>query len=216
MIAADGGVDKAWSLASKSAGSLRDLVDAMPAIRDPGQRAALYPRVLPLLDGLPKALGGGTKSSKGTEGRFVRIELRGRRTLTLAEVEVYSDGRNIAPLGKATQKNTAYNGPAERAIDGNKNGSYGDGGQTHTQENTTNPWWEVDLGADYPIDSVAVWNRTEGDYYTRLNRYTIKVLDAGRKVVFEAANLPARREPATTEVGGTGSTESSGARRCWR
>ena len=49
----------------------------MPAIRDPGQRAGLYPEVLPLLDGLPKALGGGTKASKGTEGRFVRIELRG-------------------------------------------------------------------------------------------------------------------------------------------
>ena len=204
LIAADGGVDKAWALASKSAGSLRDLVDAMPAIRDPGQRAALYPRVLPLLDGLPKALGGGTKASKGTEGRFVRIELRGRRTLTLAEVEVYSDGRNVAPLGKATQKNTAYGGPAERAIDGNKSGSYGDGGQTHTQENTANPWWEVDLGAEYPIDSVAVWNRTEGDYYTRLDRYTIKVLDASRKVVFEADNLPAQRETATTEVGGTG------------
>ncbi len=36
LIAADGGVDKAWALASKSAGSLRDLVNAMPAIRDPG------------------------------------------------------------------------------------------------------------------------------------------------------------------------------------
>ena len=150
LIAADGGVDKAWTLASKSAGSLRDLVDAMPAIRDPGQRAALYPRVLPLLDGLPKALGGGTRASKGTEGRFVRIELRGRRTLTLAEVEVFSDGRNIAPLGKATQKNTAYGGAAERAIDGNKSGDYGDGGQTHTEENTSNPWWEVDLGAELP------------------------------------------------------------------
>jgi putative heme-binding domain-containing protein len=204
LIVADGGIDKAWALASKSGGSLRDLVDAVPAIRDPGQRAALYPRVSPLLDGLPKALGGGTKSSKGTEGRFVRIELRGRRTLTLAEVEVYSDGRNIAPLGKATQKNTAYDGPAERAIDGNKNGSYGDGGQTHTQENTTNPWWEVDLGAQYPIDAVAIWNRSEGDYYTRLNRYTIKVLDENRQVVFESDNLPARREMATTEVGGNG------------
>ena len=176
----------------------------MPAIRDPGQRAALYPKVLPLLEGLPKALGGGTKASKGTEGRFVRIELRGRRTLTLAEVEVYSDGRNVAPLGKATQKNTAYGGPAERAIDGNKSGVYGDGGQTHTQENTPNPWWEVDLGAEYPIDSVAVWNRTEGDFYKRLDRYTIKVLDAGRNVVFEADNLPAQRATATTEVGGTG------------
>jgi putative heme-binding domain-containing protein len=204
LIAADGGVDKAWTLASTSAGSLRDLVDAMPAIRDPGQRSALYSRVLTLLDGLPKALGGGTKASKGTEGRFVRIELRGRRTLTLAEVEVLSDGRNVAPLGKATQKNTAYDGPAERAIDGNKNGDYGNGGQTHTQENTPNPWWEVDLGAGYPIDSVAVWNRTEGDYFKRLDRYTVKVLDEGRNVVFQAVNLPARRDTATTEVGGTG------------
>ncbi len=77
LIAADGSVEKAWDLASKSAGSLRDLVDAMPAIRDPGQRAALYPRVLPLLDGLPNSLGG-PKASKGIEGRFVRVELRGR------------------------------------------------------------------------------------------------------------------------------------------
>ena len=72
------------------------------------------------------------------------------------------------------------------------------------QENTTNPWWEVDLGADYPIDSVVVWNRTDGDFYKRLNRYTLKVLDANRNVVFEADNLPAPGETATTEVGGTG------------
>ena len=204
LIAADGGVENAWMLASKSTGSLRDLVDAMPAIRDPGQRAALYPRVSPLLDGLPKALGGGSRASKGTEGRFVRIELRGRRTLTLAEVEVFSDGRNVAPLGKATQKNTAYGGVAERAIDGNKNGEYGDGGQTHTQENTQNPWWEIDLGAEYPIETIKIWNRTEGDYYTRLNRYAVKVLNEGRKVVFETKDLPAQKGPATTEVGGTG------------
>ena len=204
LIAADGGVEKAWTLASQSAGSLRDLVDAMPAIRDPGQRSALYPKILPLLDGLPKALGGGTRASKGTEGRFVRIELRGRRTLTLAEVEVFSDGRNVAPLGKATQKNTAYGGSAERAIDGNKSGDYGDGGQTHTQENTPNPWWEVDLATEFPIDSITIWNRTEDDFFKRLNRYTVKVLDEGRNVVFEAANLPAQKGPATTDVGGTG------------
>ena len=204
LIAADGSVDNAWTLASKAAGPLRDLVDAMPAIRDPGQRAGLYPRVLPLLDGLPKAPGGGSKASKGTEGRFVRVELNGRRTMTLAEVEVFSDGKNVAPLGKATQKNTAHGGPADRAIDGNKGGNYGDGGQTHTEENTTNPWWEVDLGADYPIDSIAVYGRSEGDYYQRLDKYTLKVLDARRAVVFESDNLPAPKVMAVTEVGGTG------------
>jgi putative heme-binding domain-containing protein len=204
LVAADGTTDKAWALASKSAGSLRDLVDAMPAIRDPGQRASLYPKVLPLLDGLPKALGGGSKASKGTEGRFVRIELSGRRTLTLAEVEVLSDGRNVAPLGKASQKNISSGGRAERGIDGNKSPSYGDGGQTHTEENTLNPWWEVDLGADYPIDSIAVYNRADGDLGNRLNRYTLKVLDSRRATVFEADNLPTPKPMAVTEVGGTG------------
>jgi putative heme-binding domain-containing protein len=204
LIAADGSVDSAWALAAKSAGSLHDLVDAMPAIRDPGQRAALYPKVLALLDGLPPALGDGKRESKGIEGRYVRIELRGRRTLTLAEVEVYSDGRNVAPRGKATQKNTDYGGSAERAIDGNKNGVYGEGGQTHTQERTQNPWWELDLGTELPIDAIAIWNRTEGDLYKRLNGYTIKVLNVHRAVVFEAANLPAQETVATTQVGGSG------------
>jgi len=158
-----------------------------------GQRASLYPRLLPLLDGLPNSLGG-PKPKKGIEGRYVRVELRGqRRTLTLAEVEVFSDGRNIAPLGKASQKNTAYGGEAKRAIDGNKDDSYGDGGQTHTEENTANPWWEVDLGSEVPIESIAVSNRADGDLYKRLDRYTLKVLDARKTVVFEADNLPAPR-----------------------
>ena len=204
LIAADAGAQEAWKLASKSASSLRDLVAAMPAIRDPGQRSALYPDVLPLLDGLPKALGGGTKGSKGTEGRFVRIELKGRRTLTLAEVEVFSDGRNVAPFGKASQKNTGYGGAAGRAIDGNKSGSYGDGGQTHTRENTPDPWWELDLGAEFPIESIAISNRTDDDFYKRLDHYTIKVLDAGRNIVFQADNLPAQKATATTHLGGNG------------
>ncbi|MHB1556090.1 MAG: PVC-type heme-binding CxxCH protein [Isosphaeraceae bacterium] len=202
LIAADGGVDRAWTLGSRSPRSLVDLVMAMPAIRDPGQRAALYPRVRPLVDGSSQPAG--RQAKQGSEGRYVRIELRGRRTLTLAEVEVTSDGRNIAPSGKATQKNTAYGGVASQAIDGNKNGDYGSGGQTHTEENTPNPWWELDLGAEYPIESIAIWNRTDGNFFRRLNRYTVKVLDGDRKVVFEADNLPAHREVARTQVGGTG------------
>jgi putative heme-binding domain-containing protein len=203
LIVADGGVDKAWALASNSAGTLRDLVDAMPAIRDPGQRAGLYPRVLPLLEGLPNSLAG-PRLKKGIEGRFVRVELLGRRTLTLAEVEVFSDGRNVAPLGKASQKNTAYGGIAQHAIDGNKSDTYGDGGQTHTEENTSNPWWEVDLGSEIPIESIAVSNRLDGDLFKRLDKYTLKVLDGRRTVVFEADNLPAPKPIALTQVSGSG------------
>jgi len=203
LIAADGGVDRAWSLALKSTAALRDLVDAMPLLRDPGQRAALYPKVASLLGGLPKELGP-VKNGKSTLGRYVRIELPGRRrTLTLAEVEVYSDGRNVARSGKARQKNTAHGGEASRAIDGNKSGSYANGGQTHTQENTANPWWEVDLGREYPIDAVVVYNRTDGTLGNRLTGFTLKVLDGDRMVLMQKTRLPAPAESARYEVSST-------------
>src|SRR5262249_3742085 len=136
---------------------------------------------------------------------YVRIELPGKRkTLTLAEVEVYSAGRNVARQGKASQKNTGHGGDAARAIDGNKSGSYGDGGQTHTEENTDDPWWEVDLGAVVPIDSLVIYNRTEGDLGKRLAGFTLKVLDGSRRVIFEEKKLPAPEVKAAFQL----STES--------
>src|SRR5262249_42691439 len=201
LIAADRGVDPAWAGASRSARSLTDLLHALPLVGARALRAALYPRVLPLLDGLPPSLGGGKTGAKGGRGRYVRIELRGRRTLTLAEVEVISDGRNVARAGKATQKNTAYDGNAARAIDGNKSTAYGDGGQTHTEEETPNPWWELDLGSELPIDEVIVYNRDE-DLSGRLRGFTLRVLDAGRNAVFEKTNQPAPATKVAFEVGG--------------
>src|SRR5262249_43905093 len=162
--------------------SLLDLVNAVPMIGDLEQRTALYPRVQALLRGLPKGLDGGQPGGETLLGRFVRIELTGRqRTLTLAEVEVFSNGVNIARRGKATQKNTAHGGDASKAIDGNTSGSFGSGGQTHTREGTPNPWWEVDLISEQSIDSIVVWNRTDGNLGSRLKGFTIKVLDQGRQ-----------------------------------
>jgi putative heme-binding domain-containing protein len=203
LIAADGNIDKAWALGTKSVRALQDLVNAMPLIRDPGQRASLYPRVEPLLKGLPKELEATAPKGKVTLGRYVRIELPGKqRKLTLAEVEAYSGDRNIARQGKASQKNTAYGGDAGKAIDGNKSGNYGSGGQTHTEENTPDPWWEVDLGAEFPIASIVVYNRTDGELGKRLQGFTLQVLDHGRRVVAEKRNLPAPNGKAAYEVGG--------------
>jgi putative heme-binding domain-containing protein len=190
LMTVDGSVDKAWALGGKSVGALRDLVSATPLVSDPALRARLYPKIEPLLAGLPAHLASGSKST-GTQGRYVRIELTGRSTLTLAEVEVMSEGRNVARGGKASQKNTAHGGEAKRAIDGNKEGSYGGGGQTHTVENTPSPWWEVDLGDELPIDQIAVYNRTDGDLGNRLNNFTLKVLDAKRTEVFRQDRIPA-------------------------
>jgi putative heme-binding domain-containing protein len=202
LIAADGSPDKAWELALKSLGSLQDLVNAMPLVRDFGQRAALYPKIEPLLKGLPKELADKVPNANTTMGRYVRIDLAGRnKTLTLAEVEVYSAGRNIARDGKASQSSTANGGDAAKAIDGNKSGKYGDGGQTHTEENSTNPWWEVDLGAEFPIETIVIYNRTEDSLGKRLDGFELRVLDKTRKAVIDKKRNPAPEVKATFEIG---------------
>ena len=203
LIAADGSADKAWELAAKSVPTLRDLVSAVPLISDPSVRASLYPKIEPLLHSLPAELASGKPVAKGTYGRFVRIELPRRGTLTLAEVEVMEGGRNIARAGKATQKNTAHGGVAARGIDGNTHESYGSGGQTHT-EDTPDPWWELDLGDEVPIESIAVFNRGDGDLWRRLDGFRLTVLDSGRNVVFERENSPAPRFKTVFELGGGG------------
>jgi putative heme-binding domain-containing protein len=200
LINVDKSAERAWELANHSVASLRDFVDCTPLIPDASVRAELYPLIEPLLDGLPKSLAAAA-DSKHTAGRYVRIELPRKGTLTLAEVEVTSGGRNVARAGRASQKNTSNGGDASRAIDGNQRGEYGAGGQTHSEENTANPWWEVDLGAELPIESVIVHNRSEGYLGKRLDGFTLKVLDQDRREVFRQSGIEAPRASVALQIG---------------
>ena len=204
LINVDGNPDKAWALATKSVPALRDFLAAMPMISDASLRASLYPKIEPLLDKLPPNLEG-KAGGKGHFGRYVRVELPGKkRTLTLAEVEVYSGGRNIALAGKASQSSTARGGDAQKGIDGNKVGSYGGGGQTHTVENTANPWWEVDLGREYPIEAITIYNRTDADLGLRLDGFTLKILDSSSAEVHKLLKQPAPKQKAEFVFGSGG------------
>ncbi len=203
LISVDGAVDKAWSLAAGSVNSLRDLLAAMPLISDPTTRAALYPKVEPLLKELPGKLAS-ENLKKGSLGRFVRVELKGNRTLTLAEVEVLAAGRNVARQGTASQKNTGHGGEAKRAIDGNKDPVFSAGGQSHSAENTPDPWWEVDLGESLPIETVRVFNRTDSDLGNRLDKFSLIVLDDKRQEVFRQENLPAPKPSSEFQLPGGG------------
>ncbi|MBW3597722.1 MAG: discoidin domain-containing protein, partial [Planctomycetes bacterium] len=205
LISADGGADKAWDLARQSPSRLADLVNAVPLIPDPSVQASLYPQIAPLLDGLPKPLAADREKSQAAYGRFVRVELPGKsRTLTLAEVEVMSDGRNVARQGMASQSGTAHGGEASRGIDGKTDGAYGAGGQTHTPENQPDPWWEVDLGGEYPIDSIVIHNRTDGDLGKRLDGFTLRVLDRNRNEIYREEAIAAPKTKAAFDVGGGG------------
>ncbi len=205
LISADNSVEPAWTLATSSIANLRDFLSALPLVLDPSVRTALYPRVKALLTELPAGLAGANQGG-GVYGRYVRIELPGNnRTLTLAEVEVLSDGKNIAPQGRASQINTSHGGDAKRAIDGVNSGLFGMNGQTHTAENTKDPWWELDLGEERSIEGVQVWNRREGDLGKRLEGFTLKILDAGRNVVFEKKGVPAPDRSVKLDLDGEGS-----------
>ena len=127
----------------------------------------------------------------GKPARFVRIELPGdKRILTLAEVEIISGGKNVAPNGKATQSSTNGDAVAARAIDGNKDSDYGKKGQTHTSNaGTTQPWWELDLGQSIDVEKVGIWNRN--GFESRLDGCTLALLDADRKAVFQATGVAA-------------------------
>ena len=113
--------------------------------------------------------------------RFVRVTNRGsKQILSLAEVQVFSDGKNVATQGTATQHSTAYDGPPELAIDGNTDGTFANHSVTHTAT-VDNPWWELDLGSSIEIERVSLWNRLESS--ERLAGFTVELLNSDREVV---------------------------------
>jgi len=133
----------------------------------------------------------------GKPARFVRIELPGdKRILTLAEVEVISGGQNIAMRGEAKQSSTYGEGVAARAIDGNKDPEWGKKGQTHTSNlGEKGPWWELDLRSPVSVEKIRVWNRAS--FESRLDGFTVKLLDADRKEVFRINDV---RAPQVMEI----------------
>lgn len=135
-------------------------------------------------------------------GRFVRIEMPGKaKLLSLAEVQVFSSGENVAPKGKAKQSSVAFGGKAPRAIDGDTNGDYAANSTTHT-EVSDDPWWELDLKETRPVDRIVVWNRTDNGLHIRLAGATVQVLDENRKAVFAQTLVEPPNPSAELSVSG--------------
>ncbi|CAI5785853.1 Hypothetical predicted protein [Podarcis lilfordi] len=84
---------------------------------------------------------------------------------------------NVALTGEALQSST-YNpqGGAMNAIDGSLVGVYTEGSCTHT-DYESNPWWTVDLQAQYQVVHVSITNREDCCAH-RLNGAEIRVGDS--------------------------------------
>jgi putative heme-binding domain-containing protein len=201
---------QAWQLASGQPDRIIDLVEALPLVSDPAVAGRLYERMLPLLDAADDGA-----AQPGTTARYVRIELPGQgKTLTLAEVEVFADGENVARKGQASQKDTSHGGVASRAIDGNPAGDYASGSQTHTAvENGKDPWWEVDLGGPRRVDRIVVHNRTDGTLGSRLEGFSVVLLDDGRREGFRVDRQPAPAANAEIRVASEAHLKAAAVRR---
>lgn len=118
-------------------------------------------------------------------GRFVRVTIPGKdKILHLAEVEVFSAGANVAPKGTAKQSSLGSGGDAKRAIDGKTDGDYRKNSVSHTGTEA-NPWLEIDLGAEMPIEKIVIWNRTDGGTSTRIEGYEVSLLTEAREVIWK-------------------------------
>jgi hypothetical protein len=91
----------------------------------------------------------------------------------------YPEGlANVARKGTASQSSTGHwewDAAPGLAIDGNRDGDYFGHSVTHTLDDAALAWWQVDLGHDYPIRSVVIWNRTDNDMGKRLTDFTVEV-----------------------------------------
>ena len=195
LVTADGDGEFAWEIAAASVQGLVEFLDAMELIPAAELRAKMYRRVSAALSGLPEE----AQASTGSSGvRYIRIELPGNnKELTVAEVEAYENGRNVAREGEARQSSTAFGGVASRAIDGIVDGQYTAHGQTHT-ESERNPWLEIDLGRERAIERVRIYNRTDStELMKRLDGFTLRWLDEDRNPVFEQASIRAPAGVAT-------------------
>ena len=84
------------------------------------------------------------------------LALAGIASPTLAAPE------NLALNKTATQISTGWNAFAPRANDGITDGVFDHGSVSHTNY-ATNPWWQVDLGEEFALSRVDVWNRSKDD-----------------------------------------------------
>jgi hypothetical protein len=123
-----------------------------------------------------------TSISINRRGRYIRVQLTETNYLSLAEVEVIGETGPTATLkpvddlarGKAATQSSTLNGSiASRAVDGNTDGNWWDNSVSHTDANSL-AWWQVDLGAIYPIQTIRIWNRTDGAS-NRLSNFNVLV-----------------------------------------
>jgi phage-related protein len=116
------------------------------------------------------------------KARTVKIELGTGENMNMFEVQVISSGNEIARNKSARQSSTFKTFSADRALDGDLISF------SHTNGFGSSVWWEVDLGDEYPIESVTIMNRWCGSVsdpnscLCRLSSASLSLIDGQNQV----------------------------------
>lgn len=80
---------------------------------------------------------------------------------SITNYEVENTIPEVVLANFVSQSSTAYSGLAVLAADGNTNGNFNQGSVSHTNENTSNPWWMWNRNKQDTITQINIWNRTD-------------------------------------------------------
>ena len=208
LLRLDGSADAVWRLTGVSARLRVDLLRAAAQAPEGPGVDSLRTTMLAWLQEAAATGAALAPPQPPVTGRYVRLVRPGRATvLSVTEVQVFSGGENVAMKGSATQSSTlaggATGGHAARAIDGGLEPELPAGtdplkGTVQFTSPEQDPWWELDLGAERPIETIALW---PGAADTRTGLH-LSILDANRKPVFVQDGLRLQAPMHAVDLGG--------------
>ena len=104
-----------------------------------------------------------TKDDNEADFFVVATNEAGTAESEIATLTVVDPSLNVALKKPARQSSdSAWNGPASRAVDGNTDGKW-DNGSVSATATQNDPWWEVDLEQTVPVGLVNIYNRSADD-----------------------------------------------------
>ena len=120
------------------------------------------------------------KSTNTSSGKYLkaknpkRSSSKGTKTTTGAPESGSSALQNVAITGTASQSSTLGSHDASVALTGSKNRDPALGGLSMT-EPQTNPWWQVDLGSEQPIDHIEITPRINDSFGNDLKDFVVVI-----------------------------------------
>lgn len=147
---------------------------------------------------------------------YTEIELGGGK----ADLFYWKNAHNIpvqinVALNKPVTQSSSNTQPdnAGRANDGNTDGDYFNNSVSHTRQGIDN-WWQVDLGAEYDISNVKIFNRTDccGERLSNYHLFISNTPITGNTVaevqaipgIIDLQQVEQADRPSTIEVGRRG------------